>query len=350
VGGVVVVVVLAAGLGVWAATRGSSEPSVVRSVHAGTRAPAATTTAPVATAVPSATVPTTETPAAAAAPAAPTPAAPASAPAPPYAVGESHVTLEDPSRPTDARAPTPASPTRSLPVIVHYPTAGGQYPLVVFAHGFAVSAGTYADFTRDLAAQGFVVVAPDFPLSSSVFAGEPTQSDIDNQARDVGFLITRFTSGAGVAGPWAGHVAATEAGVVGHSDGGSTVARAAENSCCVDTRIGAAAVLSGDEAQSGGQWDVAGSAPLLFVQGTADGINPWVLTQQLYDDAGAPKMLVAINGAGHLEPYTTGPQRGAIVTLVADFFRARLVDARLTPRVIDDANAGGLSLVASQGG
>ena len=63
---------------------------------------------------------------------------------------------------------------------------------------------------------------------------------------------------------------------------------------------------------------------MLLVQGTADTINPWSLSQRLYDDAAAPKWLVAIDGADHLTPYTAGPQRGAIVALVAEFLRARL--------------------------
>jgi dienelactone hydrolase len=293
-------------------------------------------------------VPTTAAPAAAAAPA-----------GPPYAVGVGHVTVEDRTRGTAARGPTPASASRTLPVTVRYPAAGaaggesdgaaaaaGRFPLVVFAHGYDIAAADYAGLLRDLAAEGFVVVAPDFPRSSTVFPGPPTQADIDEQARDVGFLVDQFTDGA-ASGAWSGHVANGEAGVVGHSDGGNTVARAASNSCCIQTRIGAAAVLSGDEGTSGGDWGVAGSPPMLFVQGTADSINPWALSQALYDDAAPPKTIVAIDGAGHLEPYTSGPQRGAIVALVAAFLRARLVDPAALPQVSDRANRDGLRLVAS---
>jgi dienelactone hydrolase len=201
---------------------------------------------------------------------------------------------------------------------------------------------------RNLAAQGFVVAAPDFPLSSTSPPGPVTQDDIDNQARDVSFLVASF-SGDGAALPAAvrGHVAPTEAGVVGHSDGGATAARVATNSCCFDGRIGAAVILSGDEGQSGGAWAVAGSAPMLLLQGTADTINPWSLSQRLYDDAAAPKWLVAINGADHLTPYTSGPQRGAIVALVAEFLRARLLDPSRLSGAQDAANRDGLSLVAS---
>jgi len=270
---------------------------------------------------------------------------------PPYAVGLGRLTLVDDTRPTAERGPTPAATSRTLPVAVRYPAVGtagsevdgapaaaGAYPLVVFAHGFAIRADDYAPFLRDLAAQGFVVVAPDFPRSSLVFPGPPTQADIDEQARDVGFLVDAFATGS-APGPWQGHVAPGEAGVVGHSDGGNTVARAASNSCCMTPAIGAAVVLSGDAGTSGGTWGVAGSSPILFLQGTADAINPWSLTQRLYDDAASPKSLVAIEGGDHLEPYLEDPPRSAVVAVVAAFLRGQRID--------DLANRDPLRLVSS---
>jgi dienelactone hydrolase len=343
--GAVAAVVVVAG-GVWALTRDSSQPE---SVHtATTRPPAATMPTSAATSEPATTVPPTE-------PTSTTAVAPAAAAGPPFAVGVSHFTLVDPSRGTAALGDDPPAPNRTLPVTLHYPATGeadgappaaGQFPLVVFAHGFNISAAAYDDFTRDLAAQGFIVAAPDFPLSSTSPPGPVTEDDIDNQARDVSFLLTTLAASM-VPVEVRTHIAPGEAGVVGHSDGGNTAARVASNSCCFDERIGAAVILSGDEGQSGGSWGVPGSPPMLLVQGTADTINPWELSQRLYDDAAPPKWLVAINGAEHLAPYTSGPQRGAIVTLVADFLRARLRDPSVMPRVLDDANRDPLSLVAS---
>jgi dienelactone hydrolase len=350
VGAVVAVLVVVGG--VWALTRDSSDSEAVHT--ATTRSPRATTPLSTATTEP-VTIPPSSAPPATTAPPAPS--------GPPYAVGVSRFTLVDPSRPTAALGNDPATSDRTLPVTLRYPAAGaaaagaeteaapaaaGTFPLVVFAHGFDISASAYDDFTRDLAAQGFVVAAPDFPLSSTSPPGPVTQADIDNQARDVSFLVTSL-SADGTALPAAvrGHVASTEAGVVGHSDGGATAARAASNSCCFDGRIGAAVILSGDEGQSGGSWAMPGSPPMLLLQGTADAINPWSLSQRLYDDAAAPKWLVAINGADHLTPYTSGPQRGAIVALVAEFLRARLREPSRLSSAQDAANRDGLSLVAS---
>jgi len=359
-----VLAVLVVGIGGWAFTRASSESDAVQTNT--TRASTTTVPSTVATTEPATTVPPDTTPAGTTPPAPPAATAPTAVPAPagpPYAVGVSRFTLVDSTRGTAALGNDPATPDRTLPVALRYPAAGaaapgaeadgaaaanGTFPLVVFAHGYNISAAAYDDLTRDLAAQGFVVAAPDFPLSSTSPPGPVTQDDIDNQAHDVSFLISNLAAGGGALPPAVrGHVATSEVGVVGHSDGGNTAARVASNSCCFDARIGAAVILSGDEGQSGGSWAAPGSPPMLLLQGTADLINPWGLTQRLYDDAASPKWLVAINGADHLTPYTTGPQRGAIVTLVAEFLRARLQDPSRLSSAQDAANRDGLSLVAS---
>jgi dienelactone hydrolase len=327
VGGAVtisVVMVAVAGWAAWHGVAGGSD-SAPAAVHAPRHARDRVTTTTVAPATT-----TTATPTTAGAP----PPSPTTAAAPPaYGIGVTKVTLVDPSRPGPARGSTPATPQRRLPVTVRYPVAGaagageatdaaaapGAFPLVVFAHGFDVSADTYATLEHGLAAAGFVVAAPDFPLSSSAFPGPAVETDIVNQALDVSFVITSFGSGLGLPAVLAGHVAPTKAGVVGQSDGGITVAEAAANSCCADTRIGAVAVLSGEEGNDGGTWFATAGPPLLVMQGTDDDINPPALSQRLYDAATSPKLYVSILGAGHLEPYTTGPQEGAVATVVVDF-------------------------------
>jgi alpha-beta hydrolase superfamily lysophospholipase len=346
IGVAIALAVVALAGGIWALTRDSSEPATVSSAK-----PSRATTLPsVVKSEPPVTVPPPTTPANAA------PPAPAG---PPYAVGVARFTFTDGGRGTAALGADPATPDRTLPVTLRYPATGapgsesdgappadGKFPLVFFAHGFNISAGDYDDFTRDLAAQGFIVAAPDFPLSSTSPPGPVTQSDIDNQARDISFLISVLPNLI-VPSAVRDHVATTEVGVVGHSDGGNTAARVASNSCCFDARIGAAVVLAGDEGTSGGTWAAPGSPPMLVLQGTADTINPWSLSQRLFDDSAAPKWLVAINGADHLTPFTTGPQRGAIVALVAEFLRARLQDPSRLSSAQDAANRDGLSLVAS---
>lgn len=337
-----VVVLVALGAGSWLALSGGTKVATGRRP---TTVPTPTTTTTTTTTLPATT--TTTLP-----------------PGPPFAVGVTKLTVEDTTRGTVARGSTPASSTRRLPLTVHYPAAGtagpdvvenapsatGVFPLVVFAHGYAITAGAYDPLTRDLAAGGFIVVAPDFPISSLVFPGPPSQLDMPNQAHDVSFLIDVFQTAASVPSLLQGHVAPGKVGVAGHSDGGATVAAVSGNSCCLDTRIGASASLAGD--QGGlfpGVWFQPDASPQLFLHGTADRDVPFSFSQKLYDDTSSSKLFVSITGGAHLEPFVTGSQRPAIVTLILDFFRANLQgDTAAGSRIPADANVEGvLKLEAS---
>jgi pimeloyl-ACP methyl ester carboxylesterase len=295
-------------------------------------------------------------------PASPPSIAAGSMPAAPYAVGVTHVTYTDPTRPTEARGDTPASSSRTIPVTIRYPVMGvagsaeapdaiadvGTYPLVVFAHGYDVSADTYAAMEDQLAEAGFVVAAPDFPLTSSALPGAPDEDDVSNQAADVSFVITRLLDPTTVPAVLAGAVAASAVGVVGHSDGGVTAAAVAYDSTVADPRIGAAVVLSGAEARYGGSWFTTQSPPLLAIHGTDDEVNPIASSEQLFDDATGSRMLVTVDGGSHLGPFTTDPEEPTVATLVGDFLRVHLDDdAAAYERLPSDANiAGELTLAA----
>ena len=278
---------------------------------------------------------------------------------PPFAVGVTKFTVEDPSRGTRARGATPATSSRKLPLTVHYPTTGsagvavvenapsasGTYPLLVFAHGYAITAADYDPLTRDLAAAGFIVVAPDFPLSSLIYPGPPTQSDMPEQALDVSFVINVFQTPSSLPAVLQGHVAATKVSIVGHSDGGATVAATSGHSCCLDARVGASVALAGD--QGGffrGAWFQPAAAPQLFIHGTADADVPFGHSRKLYEDTVVTKMLVSVTNGVHWDPFvSSATQRPVVIRLVVDFLRAHaLGDAAARSRLVADANADGV--------
>ena len=125
-----------------------------------------------------------------------------------------------------------------------------------------------------------------------------------------------------------GLVNAAEVGVVGHSDGAEVTLVVADGSCCRDSRVKAAAVLSGAELTSfGGTYFTGPSVPLLVVQGDADTINAPVCSVQLYDAGPGPKYYLDLLGAGHEPPYA-GPQLGPtadrriVARVTTDFFDA----------------------------
>src|SRR5690242_18539158 len=70
---------------------------------------------------------------------------------------------------------------RSLDTVVRYPAVGGPYPLIVFAHGYALTPATYRRLLLAWTAAGYVVAAPAFPLEKADAAGGPDESDLVNE-------------------------------------------------------------------------------------------------------------------------------------------------------------------------
>ncbi len=239
---------------------------------------------------------------------------------------------------------------RTVAVTVYFPEGSGPFPLVVLAHGFAVSAETYAALAGEIASGGFVVAVPDFPRSSSAVTSAPVRDYVE-QASDVSFVVTSLLDTSTRPAALGGIIAATPVGVIGHSDGGITAAGVAFNSEYADARIGAAVVLSGGAFGFPGTWFDADPAPaLLAVHGDADEVNPFSASTSLYDAASGPKWLVSVTDGTHLEPFTTGAPRTSIAVLVVDFLRATLQgDAAAEARITSDASVSGtLELIAQQ--
>jgi alpha-beta hydrolase superfamily lysophospholipase len=247
-------------------------------------------------------------------------------PPPPYAVTSTQMTFVDTTRGTGARGSQPAHSGRTLVTTIVAPSspAVGPFPLVVFAHGYDQSVATYLDLLRTVAAGGYVVAAPDFPLTSTAFPGPPSRNDVLNQPADLSFLITAIRGAAAAPGPLSGLVAAGKVGVMGHSDGAVTAAAVAFNSCCADPRVGGAIILSGAESDFHGSWFSAHSPPLLVVHGDADTVNPLPSGQQLFFGSTGQAFLVTVAGGTHLGPFTLDPVRTLVARTVIDFLDAEL--------------------------
>jgi hypothetical protein len=249
-------------------------------------------------------------------------------------VNEVDATLVD-----DARA-------RTIGVTIYYPAAAGAYPLVVFAPGYAVSAATYETLEEGVAGAGFVLAAVDFPLSSTAVTSNPVRDPVA-QATDVSFVITSLLDSATRPRELANRIAATPVGVIGQSDGGITAAGVAYNSEYADSRIGAAAILSGADAFFPGDWFTTASPPLLAIHGDADEVNPFGASESIFDGATGSKWLVKVLGGSHLGPFTTDPSVDSVSALVADFLHAELQgDTAAASRIDTDANSSPLALVA----
>ncbi len=191
---------------------------------------------------------------------------------------------------------------RSLVTYVRYPSSGRPpYPLVVFAHGFALAPDDYAPLLEAWARAGYVVAAPEFPVERQNAPGGPDQSDLPNEPGDLGFLISQLTSRGSPLRPL---IDPRRVAVAGHSDGGIAVLTAAYDRRERDIRIGAALVLSG-AAPPGFEPVGRGAPPVLAVQGTADTVNAPSTTATYFERLRRPRFLLWLLGAPHLAPYSS---------------------------------------------
>ena len=269
--------------------------------------------------------------------AAPTTVAPTTTTAPPivgtFAVATTHQTFVDPTRATPARGGAPAATSRTIATTIYYPAtvapsadnptppaSPGAFPLIVFAHGYAIDAAAYAPLLQDLAAGGFVVAAPDFPGTSTAYPGGALRSDSLEQPADISFVITSTIDLSTKPGPLSGSVDPDAVGDAGQSDGGVTAAAAAYNTCCIDQRIKAASILTGGAFGFDGQWFPPGTPPVLFIHATADEVNPYSASTSMFDQAQSPKYLFTIEGGSHLEVYVDPPWEDHVAAAMVAFF------------------------------
>jgi dienelactone hydrolase len=268
----------------------------------------------------------------------------------PAALRSLRLPLVDTARPTPAHGRTPALAHRSLPTLVTYPTGARRpLPLLVFAHGFHAAPEDYSVIIRPLAAGGYVVAAPAFPVSNRAAPGGPAVSDYVNQPADVSFVISRLMSSArDRRSPLHGRIDPTRVAVIGHSLGAVTVLGLALNRCCADPRVKAVIAMSGaggDEVRFGA-WGASLSArhpPLLLVHGTADRVVPYACSRHLFHVVRPRVALLTMLGAPH-NFFGSGAGSSWHATLIRvglDYLRATLDhDTTARARLRRDAPAG----------
>lgn len=256
--------------------------------------------------------------------------------------------------------------TRILPVLVRYPEtaesgtasvaapAGGRgFPLVIFAPGFLQCGAVYSDLLTQWASAGYVVAVVNFP-ETNCQAPNPDESDLIHQPQDVATVISRLDGlSEQPRGSLAGLIDTSRVAVAGHSDGGDTVAAMAAMSCCRYPGLRAAIVLAGAEWPAfTGRWFGAPTPPMLFVQGSADTINPPAASMQLYQaDTTGIRYYLNLYGAQHLAPYEGDQAPEPIVAQVTiDFLDQYLAGSGGETGAMDSAgNVAGVAHLVSGG-
>jgi fermentation-respiration switch protein FrsA (DUF1100 family) len=145
-----------------------------------------------------------------------------------------------------------------------------------------------------------------------------------NQPGDVSYVLGQLLAlSAQPGGFFSGRLNPREVAAAGQSDGGDTVAALGANSCCQDHRLKAVAVLSGAEwPPMPGRYFTREAPPMLFVQGSADTINPpWTSVQLYRADQASSRYYLDLLGADHMIPYTgDNPVERLVARVTLAFF------------------------------
>ena len=174
------------------------------------------------------------------------------------AIGARQVSYVDESRPIKASMGFVGSATRRLDVRIWYPAGrtgeadpaplarGGPFPLVIYSHGTYGRADNDMHMVEHLVRHGYIVAAPEFPLSSraaftNIKMADP--SDVANQTKDIRFIIDRLL-GDPVFGP---AIDPAKIGTTGHSLGAVTSYFTSFGTQTRDPRIAATALIAGGD-------------------------------------------------------------------------------------------------------
>jgi len=292
----------------------------------------------------------------------PVSAGPARSPGAPgrYRVGERQLVLAEPAH---LGVTGQHLGERSLLTVIRYPVARsasaswaapGPFPLVMFAPGFQQCSSTYENLLQAWVSAGYVVASVDFPRTSCQVAATAYEPDLVNQPGDVSYVLGQLLALSARPGDFfSGRLNPREVAAAGQSDGGDTVAALGANSCCQDHRLRAVAVLSGAEwPPMPGRYFPGGAPPMLFVQGSADTINPpWTSVQLYRADQASSRYYLDLFGADHMIPYTGDNQVERLVARVTLAFFARylLGDKAALNTITRTADSSGIAALDSGG-
>jgi dienelactone hydrolase len=221
-----------------------------------------------------------------------------------HSVATRQFTFTDLSRATPPYGSFPGSSSRRLPTTVWYPSdGGGPFPLVVFAPGYGATPATYAPLITRIAAAGYVVAAPTYPLLSGQPAGPTDTVGWDDLAPDTWFVtsqvLERSAAGDAAIG---GLIDPDRIAVAGHSDGAAIAFQDGYVPYKLDWRVRAVISYAAD-LQYYGPYQ-PNQRPILHFLSDQDVYNPY--GDAIGWDRGVlqqPKTVVSLWNASHAGPY-----------------------------------------------
>jgi hypothetical protein len=260
----------------------------------------------------------------------------------PYGVGVTRCVFVDRTRGVLDYATSPPSilaRQRTLVTEVRYPTLSqspdhseitnappaqqtGGFPMIVFAHGYDVTPGTYASLLETWTAKGFVVAAPIFPDESSTEVLRQhvdTEADLDNEPGDLAFVTRQLLSDSSTLSATCplvnGLLQPNKIAFAGHSDGADAVGLLAYStgrdpqgvpyaSLREGLAIRATLIFSGSEDGTAPYRAEPSTPPLLLVQSARDQCNAPDEGLELYGAVNqGDKWFLELLHAHHLPPF-----------------------------------------------
>jgi dienelactone hydrolase len=202
----------------------------------------------------------------------------------PFQVSQLDLTFDDTSRPIAATDKHAAAPSRKLVTTIYYPSTGitllgpervadgGPFPLLMYSHGYSSSREAGAAIASHAASYGYIVVAPDFPLTNMLANdGAPDIEDTHNQPGDVSFLIDQMLAlSADPSQLFAGAVDETRIGAVGLSLGGLTTLLVTYHPELHDERIKVAVPIAAPSSFFAQGFYHTRAVPTLLIHGDID--------------------------------------------------------------------------------
>jgi dienelactone hydrolase len=258
----------------------------------------------------------------------------------PYKFVHTHVVLVDHTRSAGTKGQPGYTPVRTLPTEIYTPVAPDRRPLIVFAHGYHGAPRKFTQLFSAWAAAGYVVVAPQFPLTSTRPAPFDQVADYVNQPADISFVLDHV-----LASPLAAKIDASRIGAAGLSLGGGTVYGLVYNPCCIDKRIKAAAIFDSERfpfARPFGK----NAVPVLIMHIDSDLALPYAKARQSFLDSASPKFFTTFHGGIHPEPYEDEPSPHDVTArkVSIDFWDLTLLgDTAARGRILHDGNVKGES-------
>lgn len=214
-----------------------------------------------------------------------------------YAVGHYQITFQDPDR-----------GNRNIQTEIYYPAtsagdntpvASGQFPVIVFGHGFVMAWDAYENLWSEFVPRGYIMV---FPRTE----GNAFSTDHQQFGWDLQFLVTQMQQeGINTSSPVYNAVHSNTA-LMGHSMGGGASFLAADSLCTngninIKTLIG----LAPAESTSNGVSSISSAreitVPSVIFSGSQDGVTPPADHHiPMYDSLTSDcKTFISVIGGGH---------------------------------------------------